>query len=82
MMEVGYDVDRAPEAGEVIIDANGRLLKSSSRNHRFAIARIIGLSSIPLEIVGAHEDWPGADRAKRGMRELELAIKEVSIQNQ
>jgi hypothetical protein len=81
MMESGYDPDKAPDTGEAIIDINGQLLKTSSGNHRFAVARILGLSSVPLEIVGAHEDWLGATNTNREMRELELAIRKIEYQN-
>jgi len=40
-----------------IIDSNGCIGKTSSGNHRFFIARVLGKSSFPLRIVGVHQHW-------------------------
>lgn len=62
----GYDPGKAPRPGSAFVDAEGRLLKSSSCEHRFALARMLGVGPVPLLVIGADARWvaghaPGAD---------------------
>ena len=40
-----------------LIDEHGAVIKGSKGNHRFAIARLLGLQSFPLKIVGVHRGF-------------------------
>lgn len=43
--------------GNVYIGSDGSLHKSNAGEHRFYIARLLGLKSIPVKINGVHQDW-------------------------
>ncbi len=53
----GFDASKTGYESSAVIDAEGRLMKTSSGNHRFCIATLLDLPLFPLMIVGAHEDW-------------------------
>lgn len=53
----GYDNNKNKEIGSVLVAKDGGLHKSGSGNHRFAIARILGIKPIPVVIKGIHSDW-------------------------
>lgn len=53
----GFDPGATGFESTAAIDANGTLVKTGSGNHRFCLARLVGLRRFPLQIVGAHEDW-------------------------
>ena len=40
-----------------VIDNKGRVGKTGSGNHRFMIARELGIKDFPLKIAGIHENW-------------------------
>lgn len=40
-----------------IIDSQGCIGKTGSGNHRFMIARVLGIKDFPLKIAGIHESW-------------------------
>ena len=53
----GYQENKAPDVGTLRIDKDGELCKSANGRHRFAIARALGVESIPLRVVAAHKEW-------------------------
>lgn len=53
----GYDDRLGADIGTAFIDRNGRICKSDAGNHRFSIARLLGVPEFPLEIIGVHRDW-------------------------
>lgn len=55
----GYRPEAETEgyASTAIIGPDGEIVKTGSGNHRFCIAKEIGLPRFPLKIVGAHADW-------------------------
>lgn len=55
----GYRPDAVGFESTAVIDAEGRLCKAGSGNHRFNIAKVIGVDRFPLRVVAAHEDWLG-----------------------
>ncbi|MHA7874544.1 hypothetical protein [Roseivivax sp.] len=74
----GFSRDVATYESSALVDAEGRVLKSSSGNHRFAIARALGLKRFPLRIVGVHEHWlAGLEREPRDLAGLIAALREV-----
>lgn len=55
----GYRPDAVGFESTAVIDAEGRLCKAGSGNHRFNIAKVLGVDRFPLRVVAAHEDWLG-----------------------
>lgn len=53
----GFDTTRADFDSVAVIDANGRLTKAGSGNHRFAICQVLDSPSFPLRVVAVHADW-------------------------
>lgn len=49
------DVEGYPSTA--VIGPQGEIIKTGSGNHRFCIAKALGLDRFPLKVVGAHEDW-------------------------
>jgi hypothetical protein len=74
----GFREDKTGYASTAFITDRGALAKSGSGNHRFVIARILGLRRYPLRIVGAHEDWlPGLSDQPQDIPSLVAAFKPV-----
>ena len=82
MAKTGYDRSKAHDIGTGIIAADGSIIKSVAGTHRFSVARILGVSPVPLEIMGAHEDWMRAMKVNGNVDRLREAIREVEAQNQ
>lgn len=59
----GFDPRATGYESTAVIDADGMLVKTGSGNHRFCLARLVGLRRFPVQIVGAHEDWLRANVA-------------------
>ncbi len=57
LSESGYDMSVDDEVGSGLIGPDGTIHKSSSGDHRFYTAKILGLKPFPLIIRGVHEDW-------------------------
>ncbi len=53
----GFREELAEDFGKAMVDAHGKVHKSSSGNHRFVLCRILGVSPVPLRIIGVHQDW-------------------------
>lgn len=55
----GYraEVEAEGYASTAVIGPAGEIIKTGSGNHRFCIAKALGLARFPLKVVGAHEDW-------------------------
>ncbi|WP_155989579.1 hypothetical protein [Thioalkalivibrio sp. ALE19] len=63
-----------------VIDAAGRIGKTGSGNHRFYIAKVMGVPFFPLKIVGVHERWYDGLKKKHGKITFEKmvnALREV-----
>ncbi|MBN8632067.1 MAG: hypothetical protein J0L76_14585 [Rhodobacterales bacterium] len=82
MAKTGYDRSKAHDIGTAIVAADGSIIKSVAGTHRFSVARILGVSPVPLEILGAHEDWMRAKKVNGDLNQLRKAIREVETQNQ
>jgi hypothetical protein len=81
MASGGYDATKAQDTGTGIIGADGSILKSDAGNHRFCIARLLGVPLVPLEILGAHEDWMRAMGIKGDLDRLANGLRQVEAQN-
>jgi len=57
MSRDGYREDLGAEHGIVHVAADGSLHKANKGNHRFALARILGVTGVPVRIQCVHEDW-------------------------
>lgn len=78
MERSGYDITKGADIGTAMIGEDGSLIKSDAGNHRFSVARILGVPRIPLEILGAHEKWMrdmgigrDLDKLRAGLRQVE-----------
>ncbi|TNF22694.1 MAG: hypothetical protein EP318_02900 [Rhodobacteraceae bacterium] len=60
----GYRPDAVGFESTAVIDATGGLCKAGSGNHRFNIAKVLGVDRFPLRVVAAHEDWLGRGVAR------------------
>lgn len=73
----GYLLVPGGDVGAAVIDADGSLVKVDVANHRFAAARILGVSPIPLEVVGWNRDWWQATGAGRDPDLVEMSLRTV-----
>jgi hypothetical protein len=78
----GYDGSKASDIGTGLIAADGTVLKSDAGNHRFCVARILGVGPVPLEIMGAHEDWMRNKQIGGDIGKLRDGLREVEAANQ
>ena len=81
MMAHGYIGSKASDLGTAFIAADGSIMKSHAGNHRFSVARILGVPLIPLEILGAHAAWMTAMQIGGSTRKLASAIRQVELMN-
>ena len=56
-VELGYRGDDALDEVKVVVDRRGELLRAYGGNHRFAMAQILGVPTLPVLVVGVHEAW-------------------------
>ncbi len=57
MLTTGYNVALQKEYPKCFIDGDGKIIKCQHGNHRFVFAKLLGVSSFPLQIIAVHEDW-------------------------
>jgi hypothetical protein len=74
----GYDMTKTHDTGTAMIGSDGTIIKFDAGNHRFSVARILGVPLVPMEILGAHEDWmrsmkigSDTDKLQAGLRQVE-----------
>ncbi len=53
----GYDFEKGSDFGTAMIGPDGAIHKSSKANHRFIVARELGVKRFPLVIKCVHEEW-------------------------
>lgn len=53
----GFSPDNGGFESTAVIAADGALCKTGSGNHRFNIAKALGVAPYPLRVVAVHEDW-------------------------
>lgn len=78
----GYDPSKASDLGTAFIDADGFIQKSDAGNHRFSAARILGVTPVPVEIVGIHRDWVRSHVGQGGTEALRHALARVERAHQ
>jgi len=81
MNESGYDDTKAVDYGTALIGSDGSILKTAAGNHRFSFARILGVSLVPLEILGAHEFWMQKMEIDGDIEALASGIRRVEYIN-
>lgn len=77
----GYDVSKGEDIGTAMIAADGTVIKFDAGNHRFSVARILGVTRVPLEILGAHETWMREMKIGQDLDRLEAGIRQVEARN-
>lgn len=77
----GYDMTKGEDTGTAMVAADGSIIKCDAGNHRFSVARILGVPLVPLEILGAHSDWMRGKKINGDLYRLEAALREVEAQN-
>ena len=72
MMDNGYVPGQGKDEPGVAVARNGELIKVANGNHRFAVARLLDIDAIPVEIHYVHPRWhartpAGPDRLHRAV---------------
>jgi hypothetical protein len=57
MVERGYVIERGADVGSAMIAADGEVMKSTTANHRLAIAQAVGVQRFPLVIRCMSAAW-------------------------
>lgn len=76
MRKQGYVASKGSDAGTAFVLGNGVLVKSASADHRFLVARNLGVRNIPLTIMGVCRDWltktgPNIEQIGMALRDIE-----------
>lgn len=85
MSRTGYCLRKGADLGAVIINRHGTLEKAGSGNHRFYVAKVLGLQRFPVRVTGVHSDWWCAQkeiRANFGVCNLPGALAVVEQKHQ
>lgn len=53
----GYKYENGDEVGSIAIDRNGAIHKAGSGTHRFFLSKILGVSSVPVQVTFVHTEW-------------------------
>lgn len=53
----GYDRSKSPVCCRVHVGRNGRLLFGSGGRHRFYLSRLLGIDTVPVQVLCRHQDW-------------------------
>ncbi len=67
MRDEGYRGDKAPDPLYVLIGSHGELYKAGQGNHRFYVARLVGVRRLPVRVTAASA--PPGNAANRDQRE-------------
>jgi hypothetical protein len=81
----GYCLRKGKDIGTVLVGPDGSLHKSASGNHRFYVARILGISPFPVMVTGVHRAWyKNVRKTRRGdtLSELARSLAEVEQEHQ
>ena len=57
MAHEGYQAGMARDEIGIAIGRDGRLIKTANGNHRMAVAQLLGLASVTVELRYVHERW-------------------------
>lgn len=53
----GYKFKIGDEIGSIAIDRHGAIHKAGSGTHRFFLSKILGVSSVPVQVTFVHTEW-------------------------
>lgn len=70
----GFDMSLGTDLGGAVIGPRGDIFKAEQGNHRFLIARELGVARFPLRILAVHRDWYERAVGARGVSALPQAI--------
>lgn len=73
MREEGYRPGASKDEPGVAVARDGEIIKVANGNHRFAVARLLGLAPIPVEVHFLHPRWHAA--TPRGPDRLQRSIE-------
>ncbi|MFW5730249.1 MAG: hypothetical protein ACOCPN_03470 [Desulfonatronovibrionaceae bacterium] len=81
MSRQGYVPELAPDPVGVAVNRKGQLVKINKGMHRMAMARILGLNSITVQVRAVHRDWWNREIAGPGhpCRKLITALQDLSL---
>ncbi|WP_147408788.1 hypothetical protein [Kushneria sinocarnis] len=71
----GFDAGRGKDRLGVAIDRHGRIVKINKGLHRLAMARVLGLPTLPVRVRGIHRQWW---QAQAGGRQGDAALDAVA----
>jgi len=57
MRSAGYNTEKAQDYSTVLIGPSGELHKSGSGNHRFMVAKLVGVKRYPVKVMGVHQTF-------------------------
>lgn len=84
MEKHGYILNKSSQIGYVMIGQDGEIHKSNAGDHRFMIARILGVSKIPLYVKGIHEEFldkKGIAKSMCSIYQIADAIRKIEHVN-
>jgi hypothetical protein len=84
MEKHGYMLNKSKQIGYVMIGKEGELHKSNAGDHRFIIARILGVPKIPLYVKGIHEEFlekKGIPKSMGAIHQIADVIREIEHVN-
>lgn len=70
MRNFGYISSKAQDYSTVLIGPSGDLHKSGSGNHRFNVARLVGVEKYPVKVMGVHQAF--LERNKINIKDLDF----------
>lgn len=53
----GYDRSESPVCCRVHVGRDGRFLFGSGGRHRFYLSRLLGIDTVPVQVLSRHRDW-------------------------
>jgi hypothetical protein len=79
LRDEGFRHEKTGYEAAAFIDAEGRLAKVGSGNHRFIIGQILDIPLFPLRVLGVHADWYTREVMPDGdtLRALKSAMSRV-----
>lgn len=83
MSEKGYDRTINQDIANIMIGEKGEIHKSNAGDHRFFIAKIVGVKRMPFKVKGVHESFMkshGIPNNRHGIKKLIRAIKNLEDQ--
>lgn len=85
MKTQGYICNEGDDLGNIMINEDGTFHKSNAGDHRFFVAKLVGVKLMPFKINGVHEQWKNSHSipsGKKGLYRLTEEIKRAEKMNQ